>query len=73
MCGLTAAEVDALKRPTVLERLDAPVPQPIEPHPTSVQSDLDPRRAAARAAYTDDEVWERFSETTPPVVVDDDE
>lgn len=71
LCGISAAEVEAMKAPATFERPADPVPQPTEPHPTSVQSQLEPKLMAARAAIPDDEVWNRFSVTEPPVDVGD--
>lgn len=69
LCGISDEEVEAMKRPAPYRRPSRPVPQP----------DFDPDKAnmhpATRyeklMAIDDHEVWDTFSETTPPVDVDD--
>jgi len=70
LCGITEAELEALKHPAAFARPPAPVPQPAEPHPDNVRAQRDPERQAAGAAIPDEVVWEKFSETTPPVSVE---
>ncbi|MDJ0768960.1 MAG: VOC family protein [Ilumatobacter sp.] len=70
LCGITDEELEVLKHPGPFERPAARVPQPTEPHPESVRAQRDPRRHAAVMGMPDDVVWERFSETTPPVEPD---
>ena len=70
LCGITDEELEALKNPAPFERPDDPVAQPTTPHPENVRAQRNPERYAAVAALPDDVVWERFSETTPPVDVD---
>jgi catechol 2,3-dioxygenase-like lactoylglutathione lyase family enzyme len=67
LCGITEAELAALKEPTGFEPTAEPVPQPARPHPSSVQDDEHPAWHARVMALTDEQVWEQMSETTPPV------
>ncbi len=71
LCGITEAELEALKEPAGFERPAHPVPQPSTPHATSVQDDEQPAWYSRVIALTDDEVWERMSEPTPPVRTED--
>jgi catechol 2,3-dioxygenase-like lactoylglutathione lyase family enzyme len=71
LCGITEAELEALKEPAGFERAAHPVPQPSTPHASSVQDDEQPAWYSRVIALTDDEVWERMSEPTPPVRTDD--
>lgn len=70
LCGITEAELEAMKHPAPYERPETPVPQPSEPHPDNVRAQRDPEGAAVRAGLADRFVWERLSETEPPVQVD---
>lgn len=67
LCGITEAELQMLKEPAAFEPTTQPVPQPSRPHPTSVRAEQHPERNARMMAISDEEVWERMSETTPPV------
>lgn len=69
LCGITQAELEALKKPAPFTRTDDPVPQPTEPHPDNIRAERDPVGFARMAAIPDQKVWDRFSETTPPVEV----
>ncbi len=69
LCGITDDELEALKYPAAFERPDQPVAQPTDPHPDSVRAQRDPERSQRAASIPDEVVWERFSETTPPVDV----
>jgi catechol 2,3-dioxygenase-like lactoylglutathione lyase family enzyme len=71
LCGITNDELEALMRPAEFEQPAEPVPQPIEPHPDNYRAQQDPQGYAQVAGVPDDVVWERFSETTPPVQVND--
>jgi catechol 2,3-dioxygenase-like lactoylglutathione lyase family enzyme len=71
LCGITEAELEALKEPAGFERPADPVPQPSTPHASSVQDDEQPAWYSRVIALTDDEVWERMSEPTPPVRTED--
>src|SRR6185295_2961216 len=65
LCGITDAELQALKEPSAFERPAQPVPQPTSPHPSSVVDDEHPAWYSRVIALSDAEVWERMSETTP--------
>lgn len=71
LCGITDAELGALQHPAPFERPSDPVPQPKAPHPDNVRAERDPEGMARIAAIPDQVMWERASETTPPVQVDD--
>jgi catechol 2,3-dioxygenase-like lactoylglutathione lyase family enzyme len=70
LCGITDDELEAMKHPAPYERPAEPVAQPTEPHPENQRARLDPERYAMLAGLDDAFVWERFSETVPPVEVD---
>lgn len=70
LCGITAAELAAMKEPAPFERPDDPVAQPAAAHPENVRAERDPEGYARIAQLDDGFVWERLSETTPPVAVD---
>lgn len=70
LCGITEAELALLKDPAGFERPADAVPQPTEPHPENIRAERDPEGYAKVAALPDAFVWERLSETTPPVKVD---
>ena len=59
-----------MKEPAGFEPGPGPVPQPTEAHPENVRAQADPVGYARVAAMRDEVVWERLSETTPPVEVD---
>jgi len=69
LCGITDEELEALKNPVAYQRPADPVAQPTEPHPENVRAQLDPEGYATVAGLPDEFVWERLSETTPPVDV----
>lgn len=70
LCGITEDELAAMISPAPFERPSTPVPQPTEPHPENVRAQRNPEEHARRVGVPDEVVWERFSETTPPVQVD---
>ncbi|MEM9130872.1 MAG: VOC family protein [Actinomycetota bacterium] len=70
LCGIDDAELATLKEPAPFERPAAAVAQPADAHPENVRARRFPDRQARLAAVPDEVVWDRFSETTPPVVVD---
>ena len=70
LCGITADELEAMKHPAPYESTGEPVPQPTEPHPENVRAQRDPEGYAMIAGIPDQVVWDKFSETTPPVQVD---
>ncbi len=67
LCGITDAELERLKNPESYERPATAVPQPSEPHPENARAALNPEKYAAIAGLPDELVWEKLSETTPPV------
>ena len=71
LCGITDDELGALMDPAPFEPGPEPVPQPAEPHPDQHRAHHAPEALARMFAVPDDVVWERFSETTPPVHVED--
>lgn len=71
LCGITDAELAAMKNPAPFDRPTEPVPQPTQPHPENARAQHDPERYARSAAIPDEVMWERASETTPPVSVND--
>jgi catechol 2,3-dioxygenase-like lactoylglutathione lyase family enzyme len=68
LCGITAEEVEAMKHPARFERPDDPVPQP--PFAEAPFSMHPAERWAETMAVPDQLIWERASETTPPVTVE---
>lgn len=70
LCGISDDELATLKHPAPFERPTEPVPQPTEPHPDNVRAQRNPAAYARIAALSDQYVWERLSETEPPVRVD---
>ncbi|MEM7337132.1 MAG: VOC family protein [Actinomycetota bacterium] len=71
LCGITGDEVAAMVEPEPFERPAEPVAQPTEPHPENVRAQRFPERHAKMAALSDEFVWDRLSETEPPVAIDD--
>ena len=69
LCGITGEELAAMTAPAPFTSGDEPVPQPAEPHPASVRAQRFPERHAKMMAMPDDKVWDRLSETEPPVDV----
>lgn len=67
LCGISAEELASFKAPAAYERPTEPVAQPAEPHPDNARAAHDPELWAKITAMPDEFVWERFSETTPPV------
>jgi catechol 2,3-dioxygenase-like lactoylglutathione lyase family enzyme len=69
LCGISADEIEALTRPAGYERPPQPVPQP--PYDDTIPH-MHPGDSYEKImAVPDDEVWSRFSETTPPVALDE--
>jgi len=71
LCGITEGELEAMKNPAPFARPAEPVPQPTEAHPESARARHDPEGHARVASIPDGVMWERASETTPPVTVND--
>lgn len=67
LCGISADELVALKNPASFERPADPVAQPVEAHADNERSAQFPKRQALMFGMPDQVVWEKFSETTPPV------
>ncbi len=70
LCGITADELERLKHPEPYVRPAEPVPQPTTPHPDNERAKLDPEGFARIASLPDELVWDKLSETTPPVQPD---
>ncbi|MEM7322314.1 MAG: VOC family protein, partial [Actinomycetota bacterium] len=60
LCGITDAELEAMKEPVPYQRPTDPVPQPPEPHPENVRAERNPEIQAKVAAIPDQVVWDRF-------------
>ena len=71
LCGITEAELEAMKNPAPFARPVEPVPQPTQAHPDNARARHDPDGHARVASIPDEAMWERASETTPPVRVND--
>lgn len=68
LCAISEDEVEALKNPTAFARPDEPVAQPAS---DTGRPRMHPAEAYERImAVGDKEIWDRASETTPPVAVD---
>ncbi len=70
LCGITDQELEALKNPAAHESAGGTVAQPTEPHPENVRAQRNPELYARIAGLPDEFVWEKLSETEPPVHVD---
>ncbi len=70
LCGISDEELAAMKAPAAFERPTEPVAQPTTAHPENIRAQRHPESYARTAGVPDDVVWERFSETVPPVQVD---
>ncbi len=70
LCGITAAELEALKQPAPYQRPETPVAQPAEPLAGNVRAERDPKRHGKVMALPDQFVWDNLSETEPPVHID---
>jgi catechol 2,3-dioxygenase-like lactoylglutathione lyase family enzyme len=69
LCGIDDGEVELLKVPAAYVRPSEVVPQPAS-DATKPQMHYPPAVYARMMAMTDQEMWERASETTPPVSVE---
>ena len=69
LCDISDGELSALKRPAPYRRPDQAVPQPPLDAP-GPRMHYPPEAYRRMMALSDEQVWERFSETTPPVAVD---
>ncbi len=67
LCGIDDTELAALKEPAPFERPADPVAQPAEPHPTNERARQHPEHHALVMGLADEFVWDRLSETEPPV------
>ena len=70
LCGITEAELAELKQPAAFDRPAEPVAQP--PFEQAPFHMYPPEQWQATMAVPDDVLWERASETTPPVEVEPD-
>lgn len=69
LCGITDEELEKLKNPAAYDRPQEPVAQPAMAHPENIRAERDPDGYARAAGLPDDFVWDKLSETTPPVAV----
>ena len=69
LCGIDEAEMDALKEPAEFHSNGIPLPNP--PYdPAKPHMKYPPGVLEKMMAVPDEVVWEKFSETTPPVNID---
>ncbi len=69
LCGIDEAEMDALKEPDEFHSDGGPLPNP--PYdPAKPHMKYPPGVLEKMMAVPDEVVWEKFSETTPPVDID---
>ncbi len=69
LCGIDEAEMDALKEPAEFHSDGTPLPNP--PYdPAKPHMKYPPGVLEKMMAVPDEVVWEKFSETTPPVDID---
>ncbi|MPY92396.1 MAG: VOC family protein [Acidimicrobiia bacterium] len=66
LCGISAAEVERLEHPAAFTEAAEPVTQPAT-DPTKPQLRYPPKAYERIMGMSDQETWDRFSETTPPV------
>jgi catechol 2,3-dioxygenase-like lactoylglutathione lyase family enzyme len=65
LCGITSEEVERMKHPVDYERPPEPIAQPVL---DATKPGFQPPQVYARVmGLSDDEMWNRFSQTTPPV------
>jgi catechol 2,3-dioxygenase-like lactoylglutathione lyase family enzyme len=69
LCAIDDREVEQLKAPAAYERPTAPVPQPRSDE-SKPRMHYPPAVYDRMVAMTDQQMWERASETTPPVIVE---
>jgi hypothetical protein len=69
LCGIDDTEVAQLKAPVPYQRAAEPVPQPSS-DPSKPQMHYPPAVYQRMVAMSDQQMWERASETTPPVIVE---
>lgn len=67
LCGITDDELAMLMQPAPYDSPSEPVAQPALPHPDNERARRDPEKYAALAGLPDQIVWDKLSETTPPV------
>ena len=70
LCGITTDELASMQNPAAFDRPAEAVAQPTEPHPENIRAARDPERYARTVSLDDSFVWQKLSETTPPVQVD---
>lgn len=70
LCGISGAELEGLKDPAAFERLSEPVPQPAADPSKPSMMYPNPSTGEMIMSMSDEDMWERFSETIPPVIVD---
>ena len=69
LCGIDAREIEDLKNPSQYVQPEQPLPNPPF-DPTKPHMNYPPGVLEKVMEVADDVVWEKFSETTPPVRVD---
>lgn len=69
LCGISDDEVAAMKYPSSFDQPNSAVPQP--PFDLSKPTMHPADRYEKVMAVSDEEMWERASETTPPVIVEE--
>jgi hypothetical protein len=70
LCGISDAEIDRLKHPAPIEIGEQPVGQPAT-DPSKPQMFYPPAVYEAIMGASDADIWNRASETTPPVPLPD--
>lgn len=69
LCGISAEELESFKRPADYERPAEPVAQPATDPSKPQMLGYDPEIYERLMSMSDQKVWDRMSETTPPVDV----
>lgn len=69
LCGIDAREIEDLKNPSQYVQPEQPLPNPPF-DPTKPHMNYPPGVLEKIMGVADDVVWEKFSETTPPVRID---
>ena len=69
LCGIDEAEMESLKEPADFHSDESPLPNP-EYDPSKPHMQYPPGVLEKMMAVPDEVVWEKFSETSPPVDID---
>lgn len=70
LCGISDEELEGLKDPVAFERPAEPVPQPATDPSKPAMMYPNPSTGEMIMSMSDEDTWDRFSETIPPVIVD---